>query len=190
MGVMTSLTRMWLTRSTKPFVFTKEFDEILPFQECAGLGLYVHIPFCKTICNFCPYCKEVYSKETCDRYIDALIKEIHMIGRQGKGKKTVTSLYFGGGTPALIAGRLKEIIDALCQYFTITEGVGVELHPDNVTVPLLKTLRNAQVTKISIGIQSFQKKYQTLLGRKAVEISAMSKALNEVAFDTVSMDFI
>ncbi len=190
MGVMTSLTRMWLTRSTKPFVFTKEFDEILPFQECAGLGLYVHIPFCKTICNFCPYCKEAYSKETCDRYIDALIKEIHMIGRQGKGKKTVTSLYFGGGTPALIAGRLKEIIDALCQYFTITEGVGVELHPDNVTVPLLKTLRNAQVTKISIGIQSFQKKYQTLLGRKAVEISAMSKALNEVAFDTVSMDFI
>lgn len=156
MSATTDLTRMWLTRSTKPFIFTNESDSELPFEECRDLGLYVHIPFCKSICNFCPYCKGVYSKEACDRYIDALIKEIHMVGNQVKGKKPVTtSLYFGGGTPALAADRIKEIIEAIEEHFIITEGIGVELHPDNVNISLLQTLKDAGVNKISIGIQSF-----------------------------------
>lgn len=190
MSAITNLTRMWLTRSTKPFIFTDEFDQQLSFEECSNLGLYIHIPFCKSICNFCPYCKVKYSENLCNHYLDALIKEIHLVGAQADQKKTVTSLYFGGGTPALAAARLKEIIEAVSQYYTITEGIGVELHPDNVTIPLLQTLKNAGVTKISIGIQSFQKKYQALLGRKAIDISSISRALKAVPFETVSMDFI
>ena len=166
MSTITNLTRMWLTRSIKPFIFTNEFDEQLSFAECRNLGLYVHIPFCSSICNFCPYCKIVYSKEACDRYIDALIKEVHMSGRLIKSRKAVTSLYFGGGTPALAAGRIKEIIEAIQKHFMITEGIGVELHPDNVNVPLLQTLKDAGVTKI------------------------IKNALKSVSFETVSMDFI
>lgn len=136
MSAITDLTRMWLTRSTKPFIFTSEYDSELPFEECRDLGLYVHIPFCKSICNFCPYCKVLYSQEVCSQYIDALIKEIHMVGNRIKERKTVTSLYFGGGTPALAADRIKEIIEAIEEHFIITEGIGVELHPDNVNIPL------------------------------------------------------
>ncbi|MDE6031490.1 MAG: radical SAM protein [Oscillospiraceae bacterium] len=190
MGMITDLTRMWLTRSAKPFVFTNEFDERLPFSECRALGLYIHIPFCRSICSFCPYCKVRYSEELCDRYIDTLIKEIRMVGGCAEGKTRVTSLYFGGGTPALAAGRIAEILNAVNEHFIITEGIGVELHPDDVTVPVLLTLKNAGVTKISIGIQSFQEKYQAILGRKSVDISAVSKALKTVSFETVSMDFI
>jgi len=190
MGIITNLTRMWLTRSTKPFIFKNEYDQELPYSDCDNLGLYVHIPFCKSICNFCPYCKTQYSKEICDQYIDALIQEIHTVGNQYSGKKETTSLYFGGGTPALAADRLKEIIDALQEHFVITEGIGVELHPDNVTSEVLKKLKNAGVTKISIGIQSFQKKFQSILGRTSVDIESMKKALSEVPFETVSMDFI
>lgn len=215
MSIVTDLTRMWLTRSAKPFLFTNEFDTQLPFDECQNLGLYVHIPFCKNICSFCPYCKIIYSEESCNRYIDALIKEIHMVGNSqstrephsaheqqifagalsphdlsAPGKKQVTSLYFGGGTPALAANRMAEIISAIEEHFVITEGIGVELHPDNVTVPLLQTLKNAGVTKISIGIQSFQEKYQKVLGRGSVDIDAMAAALKSVPFETVSMDFI
>lgn len=190
MNAITDLTRMWLTRSTKPFIFTNEFDEQLPFEDCRNLGLYVHIPFCSGICNFCPYCKVIYSEETCNKYIDALIKEIHMAGNQIKSRKPVTSLYFGGGTPALAAGRIKEIIDAVREYFIITEGIGAELHPDNVNVPLLQSLKDAGVTKISIGIQSFGEKHQAVLGRKKVDISSINNALKEVSFETVSMDFI
>lgn len=190
MSTITDLTRMWLTRSTKPFIFTSEFDRELPYEACQNLGLYVHIPFCGSICNFCPYCKEVYSTEACNRYIDALIKEIHMAGSRVKDKKRVTSLYFGGGTPALAADRIKEIVEAIKEHFIVTEGIGVELHPDNVKVSLLQTLKNAGVNKISIGIQSFGEKYQAVLGRKKVDIFAINDALKAVPFETVSMDFI
>ena len=190
MSFITNLTRMWLTRTTKPFTFKNEYDRILPFAECENLGLYVHIPFCKSICNFCPYCKVRYSAELCDRYIDSLIQEIHLVGSQNAERKNVTSLYFGGGTPAFAAHRIKEIVDALNDHFIITEGIGLELHPDNVNIEVLQALKNAGVTKISIGIQSFCDKYQKILGRKEIDTTAMMSALAAVPFETVSMDFI
>lgn len=190
MSIITSFARAWLTGTVKPFEFKNEYDKILPFSECDNLGLYVHIPFCKSICNFCPYCKVRYSEELCDKYIDALIKEIHLVGNQQKGKREVTSLYFGGGTPAIAANRIKEIVDAINEHFIITEGIGLELHPDNLTEDILRTLKDAGVTKISIGIQSFLDKYQKVLGRKAVDPLKIKTVLNSVPFETVSMDFI
>lgn len=190
MSILTSLTRTWLTRSTQPFLFRQEADERLPYADCTGLGLYVHIPFCEKICDFCPYCKEIYVKEKCDRYLDALLEEIRLVGRQNGGRKRVTSLYFGGGTPSLAADRISEIIETLGKYFEITEGIGLELHPNHVTVGMLRKLRAAGVTKISIGIQSFQEKFQDMLGRRAVDAAEMAAALAEVPFETVSMDLI
>ena len=190
MSAITSLTRMWLTRTVQPFTFNNEYDQILPYAECENLGLYVHIPFCKSICNFCPYCKVRYSSELCDEYIDCLLQEIHLVGSQHAGRKKVTSLYFGGGTPALAADRIKDIIDALNEHFMITEGIGLELHPDNVKVEVLQKLKDAGVTKISIGIQSFGNKYQKILGRKKIDTAEMMSALSEVPFETVSMDLI
>lgn len=190
MSLTTTLTRAWLTRSLKPFSFQNEYGDFLPFEECANLGLYVHIPFCRSICTFCPYCKTVYHKEDCDRYIDALIKEIHKIGSQYDSKKETTSLYFGGGTPALIVDRIGEIIAAIKEHFIIMEGIGVELHPDDMTVETLEKLKDAGVTKISIGIQSFLEEYQNILGRKIVDPNSLKIVLDAVEFETVSMDFI
>lgn len=181
---------MWLTRSTEPFLFKNEYDEQLSYGDCRSLGLYVHIPFCKSICNFCPYCKQLYSKELAERYVDALLREIDLVGGAATERRRVTSLYFGGGTPALLADRIEEIIERLERYFVITEGIGVELHPDNVTVDTLSKLRRAGVTKLSIGIQSFSEKFQKTLGRASLDISAMKAALETVKFETVSMDLI
>lgn len=186
----TTLTRMWLTRSTKPFIFTNKNDKALNYENTGSLGIYVHIPFCKQICSFCPYCKELYSAEKLDRYIDHLIQEIRIVTRDQKRKKAVTSVYFGGGTPALAADRIGEIIAELKRHFIITEGIGVELHPDNVRRDILLRLKNAGVTKISIGIQSFGEKFSKVLGRKCPDIDTISAALKSVEFETVSMDFI
>ena len=129
MKLFSKLARMWLTRTTKPFTFHNDYDEHLRFLECSNLGLYVHIPFCKKICNFCPYCKTAYQEDLANAYLDALLKEIELVGERELGqtgeKKQVTSLYFGGGTPALMAERLEEIIAALQKYFVITEGICV-----------------------------------------------------------------
>ena len=190
MSILTSFTRMWLTRSTKPFTFKNEYDSTLPFSDCDSLGLYIHIPFCKNICNFCPYCKVPYEKDLCDRYIDALIQEIHLVGSSYNGKKRTTSLYFGGGTPALVVDRLPEIIEAVREHFIITEGIGIELHPDNVTPAILQACKNSGVTKLSIGIQSFGDKFRHILGRGTVDRTALKSALSQVLFETVSMDFI
>lgn len=190
MRMLTSATRMWLTRSWRPFTFTDTYENTLDYADCRNLGLYVHIPFCESICSFCPYCKTIYTKDACEKYIRFLLKEIHMVGKQCKEKKKVTSLYFGGGTPTLAVEHLADIIHTLQMYFEITEGIGVELHPRHVTEPILRELKNAGVTKISIGIQSFQKKYQEILGRQMVDIKAMAYELRKVPFETVSMDFI
>lgn len=74
-------------------------------------------------------------------------------------------------------------------YDTIMENIK-HATSDNVTPDVLRTLKTAGVTKISIGIQSFQTKFQSVLGRTSVDISAMKQALSEVPFETVSMDFI
>ena len=190
MSFITSATRAWLTKSFKPFTFTSEYDSHLDYAELENLGLYVHIPFCKSICSFCPYCKIHYEEKLCNEYIDALLKEIELVGKMCPERKKVTSLYCGGGTPALAQNRIKEIISALEKYFEITEGVGLELHPDNVNETVLTKLKEAGVTKISIGIQSFNKKYQKILGRKAVNPDAIKESLGKVKFETVSMDFI
>lgn len=190
MSLITTMTRMWLTRSFKPFQFINEYDQILSYQHTEQLGLYIHIPFCKNICSFCPYCKEKYNKERCEKYIDYLIREIHAVAVPNGGRKQVTSLYFGGGTPALIIDRLQDIIEAINEHFIITEGIGLELHPENVTVDNLLKLKNLGITKISIGIQSFQSKFLKVLGRTSTDYSKMFKALGEVELETVSMDFI
>lgn len=189
MSLPTSLTRMWLTRSLRPFRFRNAYDRALPYEDCRQLGLYVHIPFCRSLCGFCPYCKFPYRQELAGEYLDQLLREIALV-TAGHGKKRVTSLYFGGGSPALLAHRLGEVIRALEEHFTITQGIGVELHPQDVTVPVLETLRAAGVTKLSIGVQSFQAKYQSFLGRAPVSGEELRRALAAVPFETVSFDFI
>ena len=190
MGFLTTLTRDWLTRSLSPFTFRNAYDRRLDYDGCENLGLYVHIPFCRQLCAFCPYCKELYDAAACDDYIDHLIREIHLVGEGRAEKRQVTSLYFGGGTPALAAMRIGEIVAALEEHFVITDGIGLELHPDDVTVPTLAALRKAGVTRISIGIQSFGEKFLSLLGRAAPDPRRMAEALARVPFETVSMDFI
>ena len=149
--------------------------------------------FCPTRCFYCSFTANPIgaNKKVVTPYLEALSHEIEEIAKYVDERGlNIESVYFGGGTPALAANRIKEIIDAINEHFIITEGIGLELHPDNVTVEILQTLKDAGVTKISIGIQSFCEKFGKILGRKAVDASKMKSALSAVPFETVSMDFI
>ncbi len=187
---LTSLMRVWLTRSFKPFEFKNKYEDRLDFKDADQLGLYVHIPFCRAICSFCPYCKEIYDPHLAESYKQALLKEIKLIGDTLADSKEVTSLYFGGGTPALMVDSLGEIIRALKQYFVIRGGVGVELHPDDVNDETLLKLKEAGVTMISIGIQSFHQDCLSAIGRKMPDYNEIFKAIRKANFDTVDMDLI
>lgn len=187
--ILTSLLRICLTRSLKPFEFSNT-PMPLDFMEVDKLGLYIHIPFCKSICSFCPYCKVLYDRQLAVLYKSALLKEITLAAAGYDRKKEVSSLYFGGGTPALMIDDIKDIICQINQYFIIQNGIGIELHPRDVSVDNLQKLKEAGVTMISIGIQSFNGNCLMNLGREHPDYGAIFSAINEVKFDVIDMDLI
>jgi oxygen-independent coproporphyrinogen-3 oxidase len=187
---LTSLLRIWTTRSFKPFEFTSRHDDRLEFETLDKLGLYVHIPFCRSICSFCPYCKVVYDRELSKEYLSALLGEIELIGSTMSGPKEATSLYFGGGTPALMLDSLADIIGALKKNFIIRDGIGVELHPEDVTDETLSVLKSSGVTMISIGVQSFDTGCLSALGRRGTDYGRLFEAVRNAGFETVDMDLI
>jgi len=193
----TSFLRILLTRSFKPFIFIKKYTNQLLFQNLDNIGLYVHVPFCNSICNFCPYSKVKYEKTLAQEYVNAILKEIDLVctysaafSNNQKEKKTVTSLYFGGGTPALILNDLKKIISKLEEYFSIKEGIGIELHPDNISTDTLCTLRAAGVDMVSIGIQSFDTKCLDMLGRKSNNFIERIELVKSYGFSVIDVDLI
>lgn len=188
--MLTSMMRTYLTRSFKPFHFTDEYTSELEYEATQQLGLYVHIPFCRTLCSFCPYCKESYDVKLAQNYLQALLGEIRFVGSMQTGRKKVTSLYFGGGTPALMLNDLGTIIETLQQYYEIEGGIGVELHPSDVNEHVLSTLKAIGVSMISIGIQSFQANSIKALGRTPVDFVNIFKAVRAAAFDVVDVDLI
>jgi coproporphyrinogen III oxidase-like Fe-S oxidoreductase len=188
--LLTAIMRMWLTRALEPFRFKGDYDNRLSFEDVDDLGLYVHIPFCRSLCSFCPYCKVVYEPETAAIYRMALLSEIDLVGRQLRQRKRAGSLYFGGGTPALMADDLEDIIDRLKQYFIITGGIGVELHPADITEENLDELKAAGVTMVSLGIQSFNRDCLSKLGRVGEGYARKLRTLGKAGFDVVDVDLI
>lgn len=188
--ILTSFLRILLIRSFKPFIFTNAYHLPLSYEDEQDLGLYVHIPFCRSLCPFCPYCKFLYKRELAERYKEALLKEIEMVGSRQKKKKEVTSLYFGGGTPALMKEFLKEIIDFLERYFIIRQDIGVELHPDDIDEPTLDLLKAAGITMVSLGIQSFNHECLAAIGRQNADFEAKLKLVTKAGFKVIDVDLI
>lgn len=191
--MLTKLLQLGLTRSAAPFRFTSRMDQALPFQDLETLGLYVHIPFCRTLCSFCPYCKERFDPARAQAYLAALLREIELVAENQASagrRQTVTSLYFGGGTPALLLDDLGIIISQLRRYFEITGGIGVELHPDDITPDNLDKLRRTGVTMVSLGIQSFQREPLAKLGRRWEPFADKVAQAAAAGFTTVDVDLI
>lgn len=188
--MLTTLLRSYLTRSLQPFRFQNTYSNQLQFQHLDQLGLYVHVPFCRSLCSFCPYCKVKYDKELAQAYLQALLQEIEFVGNSQASKKSITTLYFGGGTPALLIDDLKAIIDTINRYFEITEGIGIELHPTDVTVSNLEKLKTAGITMVSLGVQSFEQRCLTKLGRIGDTAQAQLELLAKAGFTVIDVDLI
>ena len=198
-----NLLRLLLTRSAKPFTFEACPPDWQP--DATGLdrfGLYVHIPFCRTLCCFCPYCRELYTAEKAAAYLPALLQEIDRTGQAvsrqlvSTGTKTggqrhpVTSLYFGGGTPALMLGDLPVIIGRLQQYFEITDGIGIELHPQDITPQNLQQLKSTGITMVSLGLQSFDHHTLARIGRSEDRFAERLGWVREAGFSVIDVDLI
>jgi len=125
------------------------------------------------------------------KYVNALIKEIHLKSSKIGKKRVATSLYFGGGSPSLVINSLGRVLDALKEHFIIEGNIGTELHPDNVTPSLIAELKDIGFDVVSLGIQSFNEKNLSTLGRK--EKSNNKQKLEMIAkkgFRAIDVDLI
>ncbi len=147
---MTSILKLILTRRLNPFVFYDKKDVELRYSS-DEVGLYIHIPFCKSLCSFCPYFKVLYEKDLSEKFVKALIKEIKMVSK--KYPKKINSVYFGGGTPALLIGDLSSIVAEIKNSFNVEDNFAIELHPDNLEDKVLESLKEIGFNMISIGVQ-------------------------------------
>lgn len=125
-------------------------------------GVYVHLPFCRVHCTYCPFAISTDLSEQ-DRYTDALIREIEA----GDGA-TVDSVYLGGGTPSRTSiSNLTRIFDVLRRRFAIGNDaeVSMEANPEDVTPEALAAWRGLGVNRVSIGVQSFHDDELAAIGR-------------------------
>jgi len=144
------------------FIFERQ-PVILPPRP-ASLNLYIHLPFCRQLCPFCPYMKEPYNPELSAAYQNAILKELDSY-RQFWGDINVESVYFGGGTPSMTPKIVERTLSWIAGNFHLGREVGVEVHPADAQPALLNSLKNSGVSLVSLGIQSFNDRLLDLLGR-------------------------
>lgn len=122
-------------------------------------GLYVHIPFCDTICDFCPFVKSVGSDERIERYLQALLLELRLVGEMRRVQQwTLDAVYVGGGTPSVLTEeQLGRLLAGVRANFTIARDaeISVEVEPKSATASKLDALKDAGVTRVSFGVQTF-----------------------------------
>ena len=121
-----------------------------------SLGLYLHIPFCRSKCDYCDFYSLAGQEDRMDDYQKALLAHIAECARQAK-QNVVDSIYIGGGTPSWYgADRVRELLAALDKHYKLARDaeVTMEANPDSVELKSLKKLRRAGVNRISMGMQS------------------------------------
>jgi oxygen-independent coproporphyrinogen III oxidase len=156
-----------------------------------SLGLYVHIPFCSAICNYCNFNRGLFDGALKDRYVAALLTQIE---READGADADT-IYFGGGTPSLLEPvEVSTIVEALRRSFAISPDaeVTLEANPETVTDERIAGFRAAGINRLSFGVQSFREVELRRLSRlhsaeKAVDAVRMAR---QEGFSNISLDLM
>ena len=129
------------------------------------LGLYIHIPFCDRICNYCDFTAFQGANSKIKEYVEALKKEIEL-----KGNKNflIDSIFIGGGTPSFIDGKyIFEILEKVKENFTVLDNIeiSIETNPKTFDEKKLEYYKSAKINRVSIGVQSFNDVILKELGR-------------------------
>lgn len=151
-------------------------------------SVYIHIPFCKNICSYCDFCKFFYKKEWIDKYLDSLENEIL---NNYKGE-LIDTIYIGGGTPSSLS------INELERLFSITNRINtkkeyeftIEFNIEDISSDKLELCKKNKVNRISIGVESFNKKHLEFLGRNT-NVNIQEKILlAKKYFSNINIDLI
>jgi oxygen-independent coproporphyrinogen III oxidase len=157
----------------------------------SGVGpvrhLYVHVPFCAHRCGYCDFVTLVGRAGQHALYVDALLAELEL--ERDLLAEEVETVFLGGGTPTFLAARE---LERLLRVLPAAEEVTVEANPETVTPILARALKDAGVTRVSLGAQSFQPHLLEVLERGAQppDVRRAFCALRDAKFDNISVDLI
>ena len=168
------------------------FDESLVNVERlwrgAGISLYVHIPFCRSLCPFCCFNRYLFQEDLARRYFIDLKKELELYIRRGF---KFSSIYFGGGTPTVLMDELGAFIGHLRTQFHISE-ISLETTPRELSQQNIELLKKAGINRLSVGVQSFDEQVLKTMGRVNGPLEEVRSRLlmAQGQFDTLNVDFV
>lgn len=154
-------------------------------------GLYLHVPFCRNLCPFCPYNRIEYDDGLFAAYECAVKQEIDLYAAR-LGRASFSSLYIGGGTPTVNWRGLLSILGHLRRRIGQVDDICIELHPGNMDTDCLSAMKDAGVTRLSIGVESTSDALLERIRRGhdgRAGISAVSRAL-KTGFESVNVDLM
>ena len=161
-----------------------------------SLGIYVHIPFCRSKCEYCDFYSlgGARNKELMDRYLGAVLAHIREAAPSAIGYE-VDTVYFGGGTPSYLGGaRLERILHAVRGSFALAEDteITVECNPESTDAALLDALRRGGANRLSFGVQAAHDNELRRIGRIHDFARARSAVLlaHEHGFSNISLDLM
>jgi len=161
-----------------------------PPHDSTRLLLYVHVPFCASLCPYCSFHRVVYEEALARSYFAALGQELRMYRALGYD---FAGMYIGGGTPTIQMDGLLGIVGLARSLFSIRE-VSVETNPDHLTDGRLRQLRDAGINRLSVGVQSFDDAILKAIGRYEKYGSGrdIQKKIESAAglFETLNLDLI
>lgn len=191
-GWIRSAIRILLTKSAD-FKLVNEVPEIK--EKLSGietLGLYLHIPFCRQICPYCPYNKVIYQETLAKQYTNAILREINIYA-DVLGHKPVTSFYIGGGTPTtMLHAGLEKILEQVYRSFNMQCEIHMESHPNDLIERNLDRIQQMNVKHLSIGVEALQDQHLRTLHRPYTVQQAKEAVHRAVDrnFTCVNADFI
>ena len=161
----------------------------------APLGIYVHVPFCRSRCAYCDFCTQTdRSDKLIDGYLEAVCNHIKEAGALAPNHK-VDTIYFGGGTPSFLgADSLATILTTIRRSFDVDNNAEItfEANPDSVSDQLLKRLKAEGFNRVSLGIQSDDDDMLERLNRPHNYSQAVNayQRIRKAGFKNVSVDLI
>jgi oxygen-independent coproporphyrinogen III oxidase len=169
-------------------------QDLIPHPQSPIPGLYVHVPFCSSICNYCNFNRGLFDEGLKSRFVDALLEEIRG-SLPCPLSPAPDTLYFGGGTPSLLSpAEIKCIIDQSRESFGLVAGgeITLEANPESVNTESLEQFRASGVNRLSFGVQSFRDDELRRLGRlhsaeRAVQAVSMARS---AGFHNISIDLM
>ena len=160
------------------------------------LSLYVHIPFCESLCYYCA-CNKIITKhhERAEPYLRYLSREIDLHTAQLGTGQPVSQLHLGGGTPTFFNDRqLAELMDMLRRNFTLAPGgeYSIEVDPRTVDAQRLSVLHGLGFNRLSFGVQDFDPEVQKAVHRiqPAEQVFALVEAARGIGFESINVDLI